>query len=336
MKPMTKWERIEAVIHGAEVDRVPFTFWRHYAVQEWSPRRLAELTLAQYRHFDLDLIKLTPTGMYPIQDWGPTIRFSRDDTVHPAWVEAAVTSVDEWPTLPRLDINAGALGRELEAIRFLAASLDEETPLVMTLYSPLTIAGMLCWTATARDRVVKDLREAPQQVHAGLTVIRDVVLEYAAACMQAGASGIFLASQMANYDSLTLDEYQEFGVAYDLPILESLQGKSRLTMLHACRQNVMFELVAGYPVDVINWADRAVTGPTLAQARQMSGKALAGGLAVETLFNGTADDVRREVRDAVVQTGGRGFMLTPGCTINARSPEANLHAARQALAEGLS
>lgn len=46
MKPMTKWERIEAALHGAEVDRIPFTFWRHYAVQEWSPRRLAELTLA--------------------------------------------------------------------------------------------------------------------------------------------------------------------------------------------------------------------------------------------------------------------------------------------------
>jgi uroporphyrinogen decarboxylase len=95
----------------------------------------------------------------------------------------------------------------------------------------------------------------------------------------------------------------------------------------------MFDLVADYPVDVINWADRVTAGPTLAQARQMTNKALAGGLTVETLLNGTAEDVRLEVGDALAQTGGRGFMLTPSCTINARSPEANLHAARQAVEE---
>jgi uroporphyrinogen decarboxylase len=333
MKPMTKWERVEAAIHGAEVDRVPFTFWRHYAVQEWSPRRLAELTLAQYHHFDLDLIKLTPTGIYPIQDWGPTIRFSRDDTVHPAWVEAAVASADEWETLPRLDISAGALGRELEAIRFLATYLDEDVPLLMTLYSPLTIASMLCWTESSRGRVVQDIRQTPQKVHAGLRLIRDVVHQYAAACLEAGATGIFFATQMANYDALTRAEYEEFGLAYDLPILESLLGKSRLTILHVCRQNIMLDVAVEYPVDALNWADRVSDGPSLSQARQMTGQALVGGLAVETLFNGTVEDVWRETRDAIAQTGGKGFILTPGCTINARSPEANLQAARQASAE---
>ncbi|GIK37757.1 MAG: uroporphyrinogen decarboxylase [Chloroflexota bacterium] len=331
MKPMTKWERVEAALHGAEVDRVPFTFWRHYAVQEWSPKRLAELTLEQYRRFDLDLIKLTPTGIYPIQDWGPTIRFSRDDTVHPAWVEAAVTSADEWDTLPRLDVTTGALGRELEAIRYLMAGLDEDVPVVTTLYSPLTIAAMLCWTSASRDRIVHDLREAPQKVHAGLAVIREVVREYAAACLEAGVSGIFLATQMANFDTLTAAEYEEFGAAYDLPVLEAVLGKSRLTILHVCRQNIMFERMADYPVDALNWADRASSGPNLAQARQMTGKALAGGLAVETLRYGTEAEVTAEVRDAIEQTGGRGFILTPGCTIDARSPEANLQAARRAV-----
>jgi uroporphyrinogen decarboxylase len=328
---MTRWERVEAAVQGEPVDRVPLSFWRHYAVQEWSPRRLAELTLAQFHHFDLDIIKLTPTGIYPIQDWGPTIRFSRDDTVHPEWVEAAVAAVDEWPNLPRLEVNAGGLGRELEAIRFLKASLADDVPVVMTLYSPLTIAAMLCWTSTSRGRIVQDMREAPQKVHAGLTVIRDVVCEYAAACLEAGAAGIFLASQMANYEALTRAEYQEFGVAYDLPVLESVFGKSRLTFLHVCRQQIMFDLVADYPVDVIHWADRVEAGPSLAQARQMTNKALSGGVAVNTLFRGSEAEVEAEVREALAQTGGRGFILTPGCTINARSPEANLRAMRRAL-----
>lgn len=331
MKPMTKWERVEAAIHGQPVDHVPLSFWRHYAVQEWSPKRLAELTLAQFHRFDLDIIKLTPTGIYPIQDWGPTIRFSRDDTVHPEWVEAAVASAEEWPSLPRLDVTTGALARELEAIRYLKAGLTEDVPLVMTIYSPLTIASMLCWTSTSRGRVVQDLRTEPQKLHAGLAVIRDVVRDYAAACLEAGANGFFLATQMANYEALTRAEYEEFGVAYDMPVLESLAGKSRLTFLHLCRQQVMLDLAVAYPVDVLHWADRVEVGPSLAQARQMTNKALSGGVAVKTLLEGTEAQVQAEVRDAIAQTGGVGFILSPGCTINARSPEVNLKAMCQTL-----
>ncbi len=333
MKPMSKWERIEATVHGEPVDRVPFCFWRHYSVQEWSPKRLAELTLALYRKFDLDMIKLTPTGIYAGQDWGPTIRFSNDDTVYPEWVDAAVVSVDEWKTLPRLDVTSGALGRELEAIRYLVAGLDEDVPVVMTLYAPLTVANMLRRTAAERDRVPQDLREAPRQLHAGLAVIRDVVRDYALACLEAGVSGIFLATQMANLDLLSRAEFEEFGAAYDLPVLEAIAGKSRLTILHVCRQNVMFDLTAEYPVDVINWDNHTAAGPSLAQARLRTDKALAGGLSVTTLFEGNEAEVRAEVRAAIDQTDGRGLILTPTCTINARTPEANLRAARQAIEE---
>ncbi|MCP3977006.1 MAG: hypothetical protein GY720_21165, partial [bacterium] len=178
MKPMSKWQRVEAAVRGDDVDRIPLTFWRHHAVQEWSPRSLAELTLDQFHKYDLDIIKLTPTGIYPTQDWGPTIRFSTDDCVHPQFVEAAVKSPDEWAALRNLDINSGALGRELEAIRLLKAGLDEDVPIVMTVYSPLTIALMLCVTETSVDRVVQDLRESPQELHAGLATICEVVREY--------------------------------------------------------------------------------------------------------------------------------------------------------------
>jgi uroporphyrinogen decarboxylase len=331
MKPMTKWERVEATIRGEEVDRVPVSLWRHYAVQEWAPRQLAELTLGFYRQFDLDLIKLTPSGIYPLQDWGPAIRFSRDDTVSPEYVEAAVLSADGWESLPRLDVSRGSWGRELDSIQHLSAMLDREAPLLMTIYSPLTIASMLCWNRESRGRIVQDLRESPEQLHAGLATIRDVVRDYALACLEAGASGFFFGTQMATYAALTRAEYEEFGVAYDLPILEAVTGKARLTMLHVCSsRELMFDLMATYPVDIINWADR-IAGPALAEARAQTGKALAGGLSTETLLNGTAEEVRAQAQDAVAQAGRRGFMLAPSCVVKGRSPDANLAAAREAV-----
>jgi uroporphyrinogen decarboxylase len=338
MKPMGKWERVEAALHGAEVDRVPLGFWRHYFLQEWAPRRLADLTLDSHRRLDTDLIKLTPSGIYPIQDWGPTIGFGRDDYTSPRYVRAAVSSADEWPELPRLDVTKGSWGRELEAIHHLSKALDDTAPLLMTLYCPLTLASFLCWEEDSQGkrvegRLVSDLRQEPRKLHAGLAIIRDVVMDYATACLDAGATGLFVATHMATYDDLTAKEYQEFGVAYDLPLLESIGDRARITMLHACRKSIMFDTVADYPVDVIHWAD-SEGPPSLTEARQRTDKALAGGLSVDTLRHGTEDEVTAEAREAITQLGGRGFLLAAGCVIDTRTPESNLQAARRATRLG--
>ncbi len=118
-------------------------------------------------------------------------------------------------------------------------------------------------------------------------------------------------------------------MAYDLPILEAVAERSRLTMLHVCRKNIMFDLVADYPVDALHWADR-LGPPDLAEARQITDKVLSGGLSVDTLLSGTEQEVEVEAREAIAQTGGRGFMLGAGCVIDTRTPERNLHAARRA------
>lgn len=332
MKPMTKWERVEAALNGDAVDRIPISLWKHYHLQDRASGLLAEVTLDQYRQFDIDLIKLTPSGLYPIQDWGAIIQYGCDDDFLPLAVRPIIQSAKDWESLPRLDVNNGALRRELEMIRHVASGLNGEAPFMMTLFSPLNIAYKLCGDKVSGELVVDYLRESPQALHAGLAVIRDVVIEYAVACMEAGAPGFFFATQMATNDLMTREEFQEFGRAYDLQVLESLSGKSRVTMLHVCKQNLMFDLVADYPVDVINWAVHT-SGISLADARQMTNTPLAGGLSLDTLLSGTGEDVEADVHNAITKAGHRGFILAPDCVIRGPSPNANLAAARRAVGE---
>jgi uroporphyrinogen decarboxylase len=332
MKAMTKWQRVEAALRGAEVDRVPISLWKHYHLQDRAPGQLAELTLALHRQFDTDLIKLTPSGLYPIQDWGATIQFGRDDDFLPLVPIPVINSAEEWEALPRLDAGKGALRRELETIHHVAAGLDGSAPFMMTIFSPLNIAYKLCGDKLTGERVVDFIRQSPRQLHAGLSVIRDVVIEYAAACLEAGASGIFFATQMATHDLMAPHEFTEFGKAYDLAVLDSLAGRSQVTMLHVCGENLMFDLVADYPVHALNWAacDRGVT---LALARQMTNIPLAAGLCLDLLLSGTEGDVIDHVRDAIAQAGARGFILAPDCVIKGATPDANLAAARRAVEE---
>jgi uroporphyrinogen decarboxylase len=51
----------------------------------------------------------------------------------------------------------------------------------------------------------------------------------------------------------------------------------------------------------------------------------------QTLTEGTPQQVETEVRDAIAQTGGKGFLLGAGCVVPTDVPEANLRAARAAV-----
>jgi len=330
MKEMTKWERVEAALHGAEVDRVPISMWKHYHLQDRAPGLLAEVSLAFHRRFDTDLIKLTPSGLYPIQDWGATIQFGRDDDFLPLAVRPVITSAADWETLPHLDVQKGALRRELEMIHHVAEGLDGSAPFMMTIFSPLNIAYKLCGDKVSGRKLVDYIRQSPRQLHAGLAVITDVVRDYGLACLEAGASGFFYATQMATTDLMTREEFLEFGKPYDLQVLEVLAPKSWVTMLHVCQKNLMFDLVTDYPVDVINWA-AGTSGTSLTDARRLTDKPLAGGLTLDVLLNGTEQEVYDMARQAIAEAGRRGFILAPDCVIKGPTPDANLAAARRAV-----
>jgi uroporphyrinogen decarboxylase len=330
MKQMTKWERVKSALSGADVDRVPISLWKHYHLQDRAPGQLAAASVTLHRQFDTDLIKLTPSGLYPIQDWGATIQFGTTDDDPPLAVQPVITSAEGWESLPRLDVSKGALQREIEMIHLVARALEGSAPFMMTLFSPLTIAYKLCGARVSGNHLVDHLRDAPRQLHAGLATIADVVRAYAAACLDAGASGIFYATQMATTTLLTAEEFAEFGKAYDLDVLEPVVGRSQVTMLHVCGPELLFDQVVDYPIDTINWA-ASTSGTTLSQARGLTDKPLAGGLSLDTLLHGTEADVTVQARAAIAEAGPNGLILAPDCVIKGPSPDANLAAARRAV-----
>ncbi len=97
-------------------------------------------------------------------------------------------------------------------------------------------------------------------------------------------------------------------------------------MLHLHGENVMFELLADYPVQMINWHDR-LTAPSLKDAlRKFKGIVVGGVEERELLVSGAPQAVRAQVRDAIAQTGGRRLMVGPGCVAAIAAPERNIRA----------
>ncbi len=321
-------ERIETALAGGTPDRTPVALWRHFPVDDQRPDTLAAATAAFQRLYDFDLIKVTPASSYCVRDWGAEDRWAGNPEGTREYTNLVIRRPEDWAGLAPLDPRQGRLGAQLECLKLLVKEFTPRTPILQTIFSPLSQAKNL----VGKANLAAHLRRYPEVLHAALQTITDTTIRFVEACAQTGIDGLFYAVQHAQYGVLPVEEYREFGRAYDLQILNAAQGLW-LNMLHLHGEEVMFTEVADFPVQMINWHDRQ-TPPSLAEARQIFPGTLVGGLRQwETMVLGTPEQVRAEALDAIQTTGGQHFMLGTGCVVPVTAPYGNILAARQVVNE---
>lgn len=323
---MEKRERLIAAIQGKLVDRPPVALWRHFPGDDYRPDDLAAATVAFQRQYDFDLVKVTPASSFCVQDWGSQDRWAgsfegtRDYTFYP------VQTPDDWSKLHLLDPTQGALGAQLRCLGLIADNLAGEVPFIQTIFSPLAQAKNL----VGKEHLLVHLRRYPDAVRAGLEAITETTIQFIEAARETGMDGVFYAVQHAQYGLLNEEEYVSFGRPYDLRVLEATQTLW-LNVLHLHGTDVMFDLLADYPVQVINWHDRE-TWPALAEAQDRFGGAVCGGLQRwDTVVRGTPEQVREQAAAAIAQTEGRRFILGTGCVTPIIAPMSNIRMVRQAI-----
>jgi uroporphyrinogen decarboxylase len=278
----------------------------------------------------LDLIKVTPSGLYGIEDWGASIRYFNDDDTPPRLKRTVVEAPEDWRQLAALSERQGALGRELQALAAIRADLSQDdAPALMTLFSPLTLAYKL-----AGDVLYEHVRQHPEDLHFGLATIAETAGRFGVAALEAGADGIFFATQLARSNLLTPEEYREFGERYDLIALDYLTGQADLIVLHLHGEDVFFDLANNYPVTAVSWHDRE-TCPPLREALLQTNKTLMAGLDRNLLATGSPEDIIEQVRDAQRQTGSRSLILAPACVVPPEAPDENLQAVIETAHSGV-
>ena len=326
---MSKRERVLAALQDREVDRPPFSFWGHDFLREWSAEGLAAAMVESVRAYDYDYLKVNPRATYFAEAWGCRYRPSNDPARAPEVERWLLHEAADLAAVRPVDGTGGPFAEQLDALHRIGEGLGGEVPFIQTVFSPLSVVSRL---ANDRELVHRWMTEAPGVLHSALAAVAETLSSYAGACLDAGAGGVFFATtEWATYDACAVGEYQTFGRPYDLRVLEAVAG-APINVLHVCRPHNMLGLLFDYPVAAVNWAVHAPGNLSLVEAQAKSGKAVMGGVDERhALFNGLPDDVRSQVREALRQTGGRRFLLAPGCSISPQTPPENLRAAAVAV-----
>lgn len=323
---MNKTERVKAALNGEDVDRAPFSIWLHYPHKDQDPRSLADIQIDAARTFDFDFIKLTPFGLYPVQDWGCKIHIF--GTPHqPAIVDDfGIHELKDWGRLEELPATYGTYGKQVQLVQHAGRRLGHELPFIQTIFSPMTVA-----TKLAGDRVFQDMKTDPKLFHQALEVITATTVNFVKANIEAGVSGFFFATQSANPKLMSVEDFEEFGEHYDRQVLDAYKDDTFFNVVHIHGDDIMFEKVAAYPGNCINWHDRWVE-PSLGKGRKLTDKCLLGGIhEKEVLSKAPPDEVQTHVAEAIDDAGRKKLMIGPGCVADPLTPEINYYAVKVAV-----
>src|SRR4029453_13405709 len=201
-----------------------------------------------------------------------------------------------------------------------------DAPVMPTVFSPLSLAKKL-----SGNRLSADIKEHPGLVRSALEAITETLPNFPPPALTEGMSGIFYSIQAASRSAHTEEIYAEFGEPYDRRILESVAGRSILTIVHCHGDALMFDRLARLPGHAWNWDDRR-TAPALAAGQRQVPGAVIGGLDQwATLRDGSPDSAVAEARDAVAQTDGVGLIVGAGCVLAMNTPDDNVAAVFRAL-----
>jgi uroporphyrinogen decarboxylase len=239
-----------------------------------------------------------------------------------------VTRGEELRRLEPADGKTGALGEQLEALRAIRQEVGADTPILWTVFSPLMVLPFLL--AGGRAQALELMRSDPLAVDHALSAMSVTLAAYVRAALEAGADGVFYATNMATGELATAAECRRFQRPHDLRVLGEAAA-APFSLLHVCGEAARFDEFVDYPVTALSWA--TVPGnPSLAEGHRRTGRAVVGGLPAKPLIGGLPPaEVTARGRRAIAEMDGRFLLLGPDCSINPDTPDAVMDAARAAI-----
>jgi len=319
-------DRVSKIISGDEPDRPAISAWNHFYSRETTAEDLALVMLEFQGEYDWDFMKINPRAGYFVEDWGVKFKFGGRPGGKHLRLNSVVSSADDWLKIKPLDILKGSYGEQLKAVALIKDGLDGKLHFFKTIFSPLSVAADL---AESDEAFIK-LMDSGANLEAALEAITTTLEAYVDKLMSLGITGIYFATtEWATRKNISEEQYLQYGKPYDLRVLAKAKS-AEMNILHVCMEYNMLTLFKGYPFEILSWNKFEPGNLNFAQADKLFSQPFVGGVDhLSTLIHGTPDDVRKQVKESLVDAGEHPLIIAPGCTMKLGTKVENIRALRQ-------
>jgi uroporphyrinogen decarboxylase len=329
---MTAKEVVLGTIAMKPVERTPFALllggsWAlntrnlpFDAVFSRPTEETADIIVDAYRAAESDIVWAAPgSGNLIVQAFGGKLKFRR--TGPPDVIDPIIKDAE---TLENIGIEQfkkdPMLQRIMEITKHILEKAQARFAVGGSMWGPLTLAGLLY----GAEPLMRDMRRNKQAVHALLDWTARLYLAYVEDYVKNGMDIVAMGEPTASGDMISRDHFAEFAVPSLKKIYRALAGRGVKTCLHICG-NVenRLDLIAETGVDLVS-LDYKVS---LKKAREVfAGKiAFAGNVdPVAVLQDGTEEGIGQICDQCILDAGGNGFILMPGCDISPSTPLGNI------------
>ncbi len=323
-------DRVFATLAGDPVDRPPMAFWGHLYDREGTAVDLAAATLERRARHDWDFVKLNPRASYHGEPWGLAFSTPRHALDKPVRTAYPLHTAEDFRALQPVPGNSGALGEQLAAIRLVREGLPPDVLLVETVFSPLAVVTDMAENTLAVEAL---LASDPDAVRSAVEAVTRTFEDFVPRALDAGADGIYFATvEWATSDRVwTPEGYRAFASPYDLRVLARAE-RAPFNLLHVCRPRNFLAALTDYPVAAVSWDSTADGNLDLRAARSLVRGAMIGGIGHDDALVAADDSLAlAQLERGFADTGGRGWIIAPGCSIHPATPPERLDALREAV-----
>ena len=303
---MNKIERVRTVLAGKIPDRVPASFWFHFPRELARGRKSVKAHLDYYRHANLDFLKIM--------------------NEHPYRVEIALKNPSDWRKIKPAPITSKFYQAQLDEIKMITDELGGECLTTTTIFNPYSEGNH-----ASGKLVTEHLKADPDSVKIGLATIAESLAEFAAACIDAGADGIYFSAQGGEADRFDEQTFLEIIKPHDLIVLNAVKDKADFNILHICRDNIRLHHYSNYPGNVVNWAATASNNIPLADGKELFKRPILGGMDNRgVIVSGDPQEIEQEVHRIIDDFGIKNLIIGADCTLPTDTPIENIRAAVEA------
>lgn len=315
---MDKKKKLQKIIEGEKVDTLSASFWHHFYNEEQDMPALARMLVNFQETYRWDFLKINPRASYYSEEWGCTYTYSGDGK--PKRISSSIKDVDDWASIKQLPIKDGILGKHVELVKLIKNEVQESVPVIQTIFLPLEIAARMCHSRYDMKRYIK---QQPELIENALEIITETFIDYAKACLNAGADGFFLATKCASERFLSDEDFLIWHKRFDEKLLNSIAKDARFLILHICGEEIRLKDVINYPVHILHWDSTIRGNPTLKHVHKQTDKVIMGGVSNFELSTLSPEALLQVISRVALPNR---WILSAECTLEPPFREQNLHA----------
>jgi len=289
---MDKVERVDRVLNGEEVDRPPLTLWYHFGVQHSGGEQFAKLTLEFFNYYDFDYLKVMNDYFYP-----------------PPEGLNAVKTKDDLKRIAHFDVEKCDWQEQFKALRYISRELKGKAYFLDTVFDP--------WQSLRRNMAGENIEalmaNEPDAMLAALDVIADNLIEYCKKSLAIGTAGIFM-SMYAAKELISRENFLRFVKPPAMKVFSAISELGKMNTAHIHGEDLFFEDVLDFPVNIFNWWDRGPKGPSLQWVKERIAGCVMGGINQKIVARTTREFLSNHVREGIELGGSRRFLLANGCS----------------------